>query len=250
MACIELDNVSFSYGQSSRALEHVTLSIETGDYVGLVGGNGSGKTTLLKIILGILIPDDGSIRLFGRSPESVEARSLVGYVPQHVARSEGVFPASVEAVVASGFGVARHRPFWSILGTVEREAVRSALRLAEIEYLESRLMGELSGGERQRVFIARALVARPKLLVLDEPTTGVDAKSQESFYRFLGTLNNRGGLTILLVSHDLEVISREVKTVVCLNRTLVCHMPSHEFVPEQFLTEAYGKHAHTVTHHH
>ncbi len=250
MACIELEHINFSYGQASRALEDVTLSIEAGDYVGLVGGNGSGKTTLLKIILGILAPESGSVQLFGQSPDSAEARSLVGYVPQHASRSEGVFPAGVEEVVASGLGVARQWSLWPMLRTAEREAVRAALRLAEIEYLESRLMGELSGGERQRVFIARALVARPKLLVLDEPTTGVDAKSQESFYRFLGTLNSRGGLTILLVSHDLEVLSREVKTVACLNRTLVCHIPSREFVPEQYLTQAYGAHAHTVSHHH
>ena len=250
MSCIELEHISFSYGQPSRALEDITLSIEVGDYVGLVGGNGSGKTTLLKIILGILTPESGSARLFGQSPESAEARALVGYVPQHTSRSEGVFPASVEEVVASGLRLGRGHGLWPGHSSAEHDAVVDALRLAEIESIEHRLIGELSGGERQRVFIARALVSRPKLLVLDEPTTGVDAKSQESFYRFLGTLNSRGGLTILLVSHDLEVLAREVKTVACLNRTLVCHMPSHEFVPEQYLVQAYGEHAHTVSHHH
>lgn len=246
---IELKDIAFSYENGQTVLEDINLSIAEGDYVGLIGANGSGKTTLLKIILGLIRPTAGEVRLFGEPVGSFSRNDLVGYVPQHVVRTENGFPMSVHEVVASGLPTRGFRPN-PLLSSEERMAIRQAIRMAEIGHLENRLVGELSGGERQRVFIARALVCRPRLLVLDEPTTGVDAQSQALFYRFLGELNTKVGLTILLVSHDLEVLAREVKTVACLNRTLVCHMPSVSFVPERYLSEIYGDQVRTVHHHH
>jgi zinc transport system ATP-binding protein len=118
--------------------------------------------------------------------------------------------------------------------------VRWAMDVAEITDLEQRLIGTLSGGERQLVFIARALVSHPKLLVLDEPTTGVDAQSQDRFYRLLSALNQKHGMTIILVSHDLEVVAREVKTVICVNRRLVCNVDSRSFIDGDYLKQLYG----------
>lgn len=246
---IELTNVSYSFGNEHLVLDGVTLSVAEGEYVGLVGANGSGKTTLLKIILGLIQPTAGTAKLFGQPADRFVGRDRIGYVPQHVAKTEGGFPMGVREVVASGL------PSWSqrwnpMLVMDDRKAIQQALNMAQIEHLEGRLIGELSGGERQRVFIARALVSRPKLLILDEPTTGIDAKSQNAFYGFLGELNTKIGLTILLVSHDLEVIAKEVKTVACLNKSLVCHVPSEQFIPEQYLADVYGKQMHTVHHRH
>lgn len=248
--CVGLENISFSFEEGRPVLENINLSIREGEYVGLVGGNGSGKTTLLRIILGLIVPTEGNVSLFGQAAGLFREREWIGYVPQHASRTEGNFPMSVMEVVASGFSLRGHSVWKPFLSAEERILVRDAIRVAEIGHLEGRLVGELSGGERQRVFIARALVSHPRLLVLDEPTTGVDAQSQASFYRFLGELNSKVGLTILLVSHDLEVLAREVKTVACLNRTLVCHLPSADFDPDRYLSQVYGDRMHAVRHQH
>jgi zinc transport system ATP-binding protein len=246
--CVEIQNVSFSYNGSS-VLDDVGFSVEAGDYVGIVGGNGSGKTTLLKVMLGLLRPTAGQARLFGENVESFRSWDKVGYVPQHVARSDAAFPATVRETVGSR-SLAPVRP-WFGSGRREREAsVEWAMGVTEVGHLRKRLLGELSGGERQRVFIARALVTRPKLLILDEPTTGVDVRSQERFYAFLANLNREFGITIVLVSHDLDAVAREVKTVLCLNRRLVCHVTSREFVSGDYLRRTYGEDMRFLRHDH
>lgn len=244
---LELERVDFSYN-GEKALEEVSFSVAAGDYIGIVGGNGSGKTTLLKVMLGLLPPDQGTVRLFGEPLSRFRDWSKVGYVPQHIARAESAFPATVGEVVASGL------PSRSVLrgplrSAGERTQVDEALRRAGIADFARRRIGELSGGERQRVFIARALVSRPSLLVLDEPTTGVDVRSEAEFYAFLGELN-RNGITIILVSHDLDVVAREVGTVIALNRRVVCQVPSEEFVSGDYLKQLYGEGARFVPHHH
>lgn len=239
--CVAVENVSFSYN-GHAVLEDISFSVEAGGYVGLVGGNGSGKTTLLRILLGLLEPSDGSVKLFGEDIRFFKQWRNIGYVPQHVARHEAAFPATVREVVESGV---------LELGWRERrEAVTQALETAEIANLSGRILGELSGGERQRAFIARALSAHPKLLILDEPTTGVDAASQDNFYAFLARLNRDMNMTVILVSHDLEVVAHEVKTVLCLNRRLVCHVSNRDFIDGDYLKRLYGKDMRYVHHHH
>ncbi len=234
---ISCEGIGFRYG-NERVLEDVSFSVSAGDYVGIVGPNGSGKTTLLKIILGLLPPTEGEVRLFGQLIKEFREWKNVGYVPQNVFRGDTAFPATVAEVVESGHldakrGSLRH------FGGSRCETVDRALRRAGILNLKKKRIGELSGGERQRVFIARALVSDPGLLVLDEPTTGIDAASEETFYDFLTELN-KGGMTILLVSHDLEAIGQEVGTVLCLNRHLVCYGKPSELQSAEVLREMYG----------
>jgi zinc transport system ATP-binding protein len=245
--CIEFKNVNFSYPHN-QVLEDISFVVNEGDYVGLVGGNGSGKTTILRIMLGLLAFDSGNAQLFGEDVQKFHEWQLIGYVPQHVARGEASFGTTVREVIESGL-VSRKKYFLHKQVSDEK-LIQWAMDVAEIGNLEHRMIGMLSGGERQLVFIARALVSRPKLLVLDEPTTGVDAQSQDRFYRLLSALNQSHNMTIMLVSHDLEVVAREVKTVICVNRTLVCHVNSREFIEGNYLQQVYGEEMKYVHHDH
>lgn len=244
---IQCENVSFRYGEE-EALSDISFSVRAGDYVGLVGSNGSGKTTLLKILLGLLEPTSGRVKLFGKALDEFRQWEKVGYVPQHVFRGDMNFPATVQEVVESGHLRARTDAFCKF-GKSSCEAVSRALERAGVSHVAGKRIGELSGGERQRVFIARALVSQPELLVLDEPTTGIDAASEAQFYRFLKDLNE-DGLTIILVSHDLEAVAREVKTVLCLNRRLVCAGTTEHLKSPEVLKKMYGESKQMITHTH
>lgn len=243
---ITCDHVGFRYG-NDQVLKDVSFTLERGDYVGLVGGNGSGKTTLLKIILGLLEPSEGKATIFGVPVSGFQDWEKIGYVPQNVFRGDLGFPATVREVIESGH--LRGADFWCRFGAKHCDDVEAAALRAGITHLLSKRIGELSGGERQRVFIARALVSHPELLVLDEPTTGVDAETEEKFYSFLEELN-RSGMTIVLVSHDLEVVARQVKTVVCLNRRLVCFGRPESLEKPEVLRALYGTEKHVLHHEH
>ncbi len=201
---VQFRNVSFHYpGSADPLLREVSFFVEEGAYVGIIGENGSGKTTLLNLLLGILHPDTGEIRLFNEPMGSFKEWDSIGYVPQYVFRRDRVFPATVREIVESG-----HTPGDTTtlcqFGMGDCEPAEAALRVASVEHLAKRRIGDLSGGERQRVFIARALVSRPRLLILDEPTASVDAESQEKFYALLRALNGEFKMTIILISHDLD----------------------------------------------
>ncbi len=245
--CVEFSNINFSYPHN-QVLEDISFSVEEGDYVGLVGGNGSGKTTILRIMLGLLAADSGTAQLFGKDIAQFREWQLIGYVPQHVARGEASFPTTVREVIEGGL-VPRKKYFFR-KEAADDKLVAWAMNVAEISDLGNRMIGTLSGGERQLVFIARALVSRPKLLVLDEPTTGVDAQAQDRFYRLLSALNQKHEMTIVLVSHDLEVVAREVKTVICVNRRLVCHVDSRAFIDGDYLKQLYGEDMKYIHHEH
>ncbi len=245
--CIVVEGVEFSY-HKEPVLEDISFTIEYGDYVGIVGPNGGGKTTMLKILLGLLPLQKGTVRVFDRPVGDKKALQRVGYVPQRVSFGASAFPASVEEVVKSGrtprLGVIRP---WRKADT---DAVEQAIALTGIGHLRYRLIGQLSGGERQRVFIARALAGEPELLILDEPTVGVDMASKDAFDAFLTKLNTEYGLTILLVSHDVESLADQVKHILCFNRKLVCHLCSEDFVKENYLDRLYGKRATHLHHQH
>ncbi len=231
-----------------HVIDNVSFQIEEGDYVGILGPNGSGKTTLLNSILGLVEPSSGSIELFGESRERFDQHSWIGYVPQRVQGVDTRFPATVKEVVISGrtakIGVLRQ------YNKEDEKAVEKAMEIADVAGLSSRRVGELSGGQRQRVFIARALAAEPRLLILDEPTVGVDVAAQESFYSFIKQLNDEHGITILFVSHDIDVAVQESKTILCLNKELVCHVSSHEFLDKDYLEKMYGKGDRYILHNH
>ena len=245
--CIELQDVTVSLNDIS-ILERVSFVVEKGQYVGVLGPNGSGKTTLLKVIVGLLAPTSGEAMVLGRPAGDRKNRWKIGYVPQSIAHTAIDFPATVEEVVSSGrtARVGLLRPF----SDTDRRMVEEAMEQTDIRGYCHRRLRKLSGGERQRVFIARALAAEPELLILDEPTGGVDVRSQESFYKLLRWLNRTKGLTILFVSHDLDVITREASTMLCLNRTLVCHASPEELMKGDILRELYGKDTRLIHHHH
>lgn len=212
---IRFEKVRFGYGGNAAPIfDDLSFSIEEGGYAGIVGGNGAGKTTALRLLLGLIRPLDGEISLFGTPIGAFSSWESVGYVPQYVFQREREFPATVREIVESGHAPGTESLFCRF-GVGKCGAIDEALHAAEIEHLSDRLIGELSGGERQRVFIARALVSHPRLLVLDEPTANVDVASQEKFFAFLSSLN-RSGMTIVLVSHDIDAVFREAKSVFSL----------------------------------
>jgi len=225
----ELDGVSLSL-QGNPILVDVSLRIERGDYLALLGPNGGGKTTLLKVLLGLLAPDHGVVRVLGRSPR--EARGEVGYVPQH-ARFDLGFPIRVQEVVQMGrLGDSR----LGRIGAAGRAAAQSALERVEMGPLAERPIGALSGGQLQRVLIARALAQRPKLLLLDEPTASLDERIGRSVWELFEELSQE--MAVVVVSHDVGAISRYVRSVACLNQHLHAH-PSKELTPE-ILEATYG----------
>lgn len=235
---IELDNVSFSYGDNS-VLENLSFTVRKGEYLGIIGPNGGGKTTLLKIILGLLEPTSGVIKLFDKDHHDFKEKFRVGYVPQRATQADKGFPATVFEVVKSG-RVAR-RGFFKKFTAADLAAVERSLELAGVSRYRDTLIGNLSGGERQRVFIARALAGEPDVLILDEPTVGVDIGAQKTFYDFLASLNRDQHLTIIFVSHDVDVVSRETTTILCLNHNLVCHGASGDLLNDHILKRLYGE---------
>jgi zinc transport system ATP-binding protein len=207
-----------------NVLEDVNLTVYERDFIGLVGPNGGGKTTLIKVLLGLLEPTRGTVRIKGQPVE--KGRRHIGYVPQTV-EFDRDFPVNVWNVARMG-RLGKRRLFRRY--TAEDDAVvEEMLRRVEMLDLRDRAIGELSGGQRQRVYIARALVAEPEILLLDEPTASVDPQISTSIYELLRGLNQH--VTLLMISHDMGAISSYVKTVGCLNRRLFYH-DDKEVTPE------------------
>ncbi len=229
---IQLENITCSYDRGP-VLEDVCLSVPAGDFLAIIGPNGSGKTTLIKVILGLLHPQHGSVRVFGRNPESVSGR--IGYVPQQL-NFKPEFPITVEQVVRMGLAGSRGQG-WRFTAE-EKERSRQALERVEMQEYAGRRIKRLSGGQLQRVIIARALVSDPSLLLLDEPTSNLDPHGAFCFYEFLAELNRH--ITIVVVSHDIHIVSSKVKSVACVNKRLF-YNPGPGMTPEM-LSLMYGEH--------
>lgn len=235
---ITLENVSFSYG-GPLVLDHVSLAIERGEFLGIVGPNGGGKSTLLKLILGLLAPDEGRVRVLGGTP--AQARRALGYVPQFSAFPRD-FPINVEQTVLLGrLGKTR---LFAGYRRADHAAARMAMEETQIWDLRGRVLGTLSGGQLQRVLIARALAAEPEILVLDEPTANIDLRVEVDIFDLLRQLNAR--MTIVLVSHDIGFISQYVTRVACLNRTLLCHGTSE--ISGEVIEQLYGAPVRMIRH--
>jgi zinc transport system ATP-binding protein len=244
---IDVRNVTFGFG-GPPVLSDVSLPIRRGDFLAIIGPNGSGKTTLVKIILGLLRPDRGEVTLMGESPARFRERHRIGYIPQKATNIDPIFPASVREVVA--MAVLSHR---SSLGMTKRDAeaaIVRALRRVDMAGLAKAPVGSLSGGQQQRVLIARALVSRPEVLFLDEPTTGVDARTRDLFYHMLDELNTKEGMTIVLVTHDIGIVDKHVRQVACLNQKLVYHGSHAEFCRGDAIREIVSGGHHVVAHGH
>jgi zinc transport system ATP-binding protein len=227
---IELKDVWVRYG-NQVILEAVNLELEKPEgLLGIIGPNGGGKTTLLKVFLGLLKPYRGNVKLFGKTPE--KSRDLVGYVPQYK-RFDFDFPISVWEVVLTGR--ISHTGFLKKYSDEDKKAAEDALKTVEMFQYKDRQIGQLSGGQRQRVFIARALATNPKLLLLDEPNSGLDPHMQDELYRLLSRLKN--DMAIIMVTHDLSAVSVYVDKIACLNRKL--HYHNSKEIPVEDLEATY-----------
>lgn len=239
---IELKNVNYSYGDG-LAVENVNLEVHRGDYLGIIGPNGGGKSTLLKLTLGLLKAQSGEILLYGKPVNYFQNWSRIGYVSQHTTHIDSNFPMTVEEVVNagrySGLGLFR------FLGKKDHEKVQNALEKVNMWEYRKRLIGDLSGGEQQRIFIARALAGEPEIIILDEPTAGVDIKTQKQFYSLLQKLNTELNLTLILVSHELDIVAHESTEIAYINRALVYYGIPREFMKSEYFEKLTGKGKHS-----
>jgi zinc transport system ATP-binding protein len=246
---LEIENVSYRYNDRN-VIEDVSLTIKKGDFLGLVGPNGSGKSTLIKIILGLIKPDNGNVHLFGQIQDKFKAWQKIGYVSQKANSFNSGFPATVYEVVA--MGLVGKKGLFSFQSSKDKVLIEEAIATVGMSEFMKRNIGELSGGQQQRVFIARALVSDPELLILDEPTVGVDNHHVQSFYKLLTKLNREKGITLLLVSHDVGVISEKVSNVACINKTLHFHgdREAYKEYEKSNLSSLYGHDVKVITHDH
>jgi len=235
---IDIRNLSLVYN-GREVLKDLSLFLEKGRFLGIVGPNGGGKTSLLKIILGLIKPSYGSVHIFGKSPLGLTRSGKVfGYLPQ-INAGERNFPLRVIDVVMMGLygqiGLFR----WP--GKKDRLEARKCLEMMGISDLETASFETLSGGQQQRVSIARALAGGPEILVLDEPSTAIDVVGQEDFYHLLKGLQKRLGLTIVMVSHDVGSISSYIDEIACLNQSLHFHGNPLGVFSEEVIAKLYGK---------
>lgn len=246
---IAIQDLFYRY-EKDTVLENINLSVPEGAFLAIVGPNGSGKSTLLKLILGLMKPQKGKITLFGQDISEFKDWEKVGYVSQKANSFNSGFPATVFEVVSSG--LTKKIGMFHFFKKEDKHKVIEALRAVGMEGFTGRNIGELSGGQQQRVFIARALVSEPSLMILDEPTVGVDAQNVNSFYQMLEDLNKNRGITLLLVTHDVGTISEKVTHVACINKKLHFHGDSHEFEQERKngLSDLYGYGVHVLEHDH
>ncbi len=242
---IDVEDVTFGYGDAI-AVENVSLTIDDGEFLGLIGPNGSGKTTLLHLMLGLREPDSGSITLFGEPAHEFEAGERIGYVGQRAADRGDAMPVTVRETVLMGrFARAGH----GRLTDHDREIAAEAMRTVDVHDLAERRVSALSGGQRQRAFIARALASEADVLALDEPTVGIDADSRDRFYDLLDELN-ADGMTIVLIEHDIGVLTKHVDTVACINVELYHHGDTVSFLESDALADAYGRASGILKHDH
>jgi zinc transport system ATP-binding protein len=213
---VELRDISVRYANGVLALDGINIDVNEKDLIALIGPNGAGKSTLLKLILGLVKPTTGSVTLFG-TQELTKNLKYVGYVPQSAQARDANLPFSVFETVM--LGRTPHAGLFHGVGVQDRQKVVEVLKMFGIFELKDRRIGQLSGGQSQRTFLAKAMVAEPKLLLLDEPTSGVDTTSKGEFYKILEGLNKEKGITVILSSHDIGVITKIANRVLCINRS-------------------------------
>jgi len=245
-AIIEANHIYFGY-EGRSILADASLAIYPGDFMAIVGPNGSGKSTLMKVCTGLLKPKSGSVILFDKEISKFREWGKLGYIPQKATSFNQDFPATVEEVVKSNL--------YSRVGLMGRikkehlEKVQEVLELVGMADYKQRLVGRLSGGQQQRVFIAKALVSSPEILFMDEPTTGIDAASEKDFYELMASLNQNKNITIVMVTHDVGAVSKNVSRTICLSHGKV---QEHDLPKDgnQSLNELYGHDVTPIIHNH
>ncbi|MHA7733353.1 metal ABC transporter ATP-binding protein [Nitrosopumilus sp. S6] len=229
LKAVEISNLSVQY-PDVKALDDVSFVVNQGDFLGIIGPNGAGKSTLFDCMLGLNTKYKGEIKFFGKDiKNSKNHLREIGYVPQKPIFEKN-FPATVSDVVRMG-----------LRNESDENKINEILQQLWIHELRNRRIGELSGGQLQRVFIAKALIHNPKILILDEPVTGIDQQSIELFYSILRELNSKQKITIIWSSHDLDAVNQLANHVACLNRTLFFHGESEKFFSDDELVKQYSE---------
>ena len=242
----DVENLGFSV-RGQTILQNITFQIFHSEYIAIIGPNGGGKTTLIRLLLGLEKPTSGTIRIFGKKLKNFKEWYKIGYVPQRAAHVDANFPATVEDIVKMG-RIAK-RNLFTTMTQEDKAMVHDAMLKMDIVDLKDKMVGTLSGGQRQRVMIARALASSPEILILDEPNTGVDVKSQQRFYKLLAQLNKEEGITILFITHDIGVIADDIGRLFTINqKATICNDPKKELSCED-MSELYGIEAHLIHNH-
>ncbi|MDH3203253.1 MAG: metal ABC transporter ATP-binding protein [Nitrosopumilus sp.] len=226
---VEISNLTVQY-PDVKALDNVSFNVDEGDFLGIIGPNGAGKSTLFASMLGLNTKYKGNIKFFDHDiRKSKDYLKEIGYVPQKPIFEKN-FPVTVNDVIRMG-----------LRNESDENKIDEILQQLWIHELSNRRIGELSGGQQQRVFIAKALVNNPKILILDEPVTGIDQQSIELFYSILRELNSKQKITIIWSSHDLDAVNQLANHVACLNRTLFFHGKSEKFFSDDELVKQYSE---------
>jgi zinc transport system ATP-binding protein len=246
MQLVEIDRLSYAYS-GDLVLDNISFTIDEGDILGIIGPNGAGKTTLFSCMLGLLDDYTGTIKILGEDIKKKNSKVFksIGYIQQKKTIEQN-FPATVEEIVSLGI---------TIMDKTSKEKIDLALETVGLSAQKDRRVGELSGGQQQRVLIAKAMVNNPKLLILDEPVTGIDLEMQNKFYSLLKKLNQENKITIIWASHDLDAVNRFATSVACINRSMFFHGKTYEFFENPDLLKAYSEssmqahmHLHNHTH--
>ena len=233
--------------KSQTILKNITLQIFEGEYVAIIGPNGGGKTTFVKTLLGLQSFSSGEVLIYGKKISKFKQWDKIGYVPQRATLTDKNFPATSLDIVK--MGRTSKKSIFGFLSNKDEKQVKIAMQKMDVWHLKDRLVGELSGGQRQRVMIARALSSNPKILILDEPNTGVDVASQKKFYTLLRELNKQENITIVFVTHDIGVIADDITKLVTINqKAKVCTNPK-EIMSCEEMSELYGIEAHLLFNH-
>jgi zinc transport system ATP-binding protein len=247
-AIVSAANLFFSYPMD-EVLSDVTFSVDKGDYVGLAGPNGAGKTTLIKILLGLLKEYRGKIELFGQQLPLFNEWRRIGFLPQRVNVFNPLFPATAKEVV--GLGLLSQKTFPKRVAPADEAKIEEALEAMDISDLKNKIAGELSGGQQQRLFLARALVSSPELLILDEPSTALDPRSAESFFELIRKLNKEKGLTVIMVTHDIGQIGEYADKLLYLEKKIVWYGRFKDFCESEEMTRYFGRFSqHLICHQH
>jgi zinc transport system ATP-binding protein len=245
---VATDRLCFRYN-GVEILKDISFSLTQGQFLGIAGPNGSGKTTLIKLLLGLIAPTSGHITLFGKDIGNFHEWSRIGYLPQNIPNFNPHFPATVEEVVALGLLGQKSFPRRSLAS--DRRSVDEVIGIMDIAPIRNKLIGELSGGQQQRVLIARALVASPKLLILDEPTTALDPESRERFFAILKNINKEGNVTIIMITHDVGNIGQHASLMLYIDKTVVFYGSFDDFCMSKDMTDYFGEHSqHLICHRH
>jgi zinc transport system ATP-binding protein len=246
MQIVEIDKLSYTY-PDNLVLDNISFTMDEGDILGIIGPNGAGKTTLFSCMLGLRDDYTGTIKILGEDIKKKNSKVFksIGYIPQKKTIEQN-FPATVEEIVSLEITTA---------DKTSKEKIALALETAGLLAQKDRRVGELSGGQQQRVLIAKAMVNNPKLLILDEPVTGIDLEMQNRFYSLLKRLNQENNITIIWASHDLDAVNRFATSVACINRSMFFHGKTYEFFENPDLLKAYSEssmqahmHLHNHTH--